>query len=171
MFCASFGNADVYVEHRIARSILMEESRFKSAEFGVSQGAGVRVVAGDKSGYAYTEEITEEALLRAAEVASYIARGTDASEPVSIDAPSDRQTFGTVQLPLDDIADSIAERYNQSPEKTRAAVEPKCRELVDAGFVIMAAEPTALPYHVSMPRDQLDRDEMTRSMREAGWIQ
>ena len=72
---------------------------------------------------------------------------------------------------LDDIADSIAERYNQSPEKTRAAVEPKCRELVEAGFVIMAAEPTPLPYHVSMPRDQLDRDEMTRSMREAGWIQ
>jgi len=72
---------------------------------------------------------------------------------------------------LGDIAGSIAERYNQSPEKTRAAVEPKCRELVEAGFVIMAAEPTPLPYHVSMPRDQLDRDEMTRSMRKAGWIQ
>ncbi len=55
--------ADVYVENRIARSIVMEESRFKSAEFGVSQGAGVRVIAGDRTGYAYTEEITEEALL------------------------------------------------------------------------------------------------------------
>ena len=31
---------------------------------------------------------------------------------------------------LGDIADRIAERYNQSPEKTRAAVEPKCREII-----------------------------------------
>ena len=52
--------ADVYVEKRISRNILMEESKFKSAEFGVSQGAGVRVISGDKTGYAYTEEITEE---------------------------------------------------------------------------------------------------------------
>ena len=86
--------ADVYVENRIARSILMEEGRFKSAEFGVSQGAGVRVISGDKTGYAFTEEITEEALLRAAEVASYIARGSASCDPVSIDVPTQRQTFG-----------------------------------------------------------------------------
>jgi len=49
-------------------------------------------------------------------------------------------------------------------------VEQKCSELVDAGFVIMSDEPATLPYHVSMPRDQLDRDEMTRSMQQAGWI-
>jgi TldD protein len=110
--------ADVYVENRVARSILMEESRFKSAEFGVSQGAGVRVIAGDKTGYAFTEEITEKALLRAAEVASYIARGSGSMEPVAIDARSDRETFNSVRLPLEDIADSrrleIMERANQA---------------------------------------------------------
>ena len=110
--------ADVYVENRISRSIVMEESRFKSAEFGVSQGAGVRVIAGDKTGYAYTEEITEEALLRAAEVASYIARGAPMGAPVAIGAPTQLQTFGTVQLPLEDIADArrleIMERANQA---------------------------------------------------------
>jgi len=68
------------------------------------------------------------------------------------------------------IADCIADRHNQSVEKMRALVEQRCRELVEAGFVIMTDEPAPLPYHVSMPRDQLDRDEMTRSMREAGWI-
>ena len=68
--------------------------------------AGVRVISGDKTGYAFTEEITEEALLRAAEVASYIARGTDVIEPVAIGSPTQRQTFGSVQLPLEVIADS-----------------------------------------------------------------
>jgi len=110
--------ADVYVEKRIARSILMEESRFKSAELGLSQGAGVRVIAGDKTGYAYTEEVTEEALLRAAEVASYIARGTATVEPAAIGAPTPHQVFNTVQLPLEEIADArrleIMERANQA---------------------------------------------------------
>ena len=71
---------------------------------------------------------------------------------------------------LGDIANSIAERYNQSAESVRAMVEQKCQELVESGFVILAHEPAPLPYHVSLPRDQQDRDEMTRSMQEAGWI-
>ena len=41
--------ADVYVEHRISRRILLEESKFKSAVFGISQGAGVRVISGDRT--------------------------------------------------------------------------------------------------------------------------
>ena len=47
--------ADVYLENRVSRDILMEEGRFKSAQVGISQGAGVRVIVGDKTGYAYTD--------------------------------------------------------------------------------------------------------------------
>lgn len=96
--------ADVYVENRIARNILMEESRFKSAEFDISQGAGVRVIAGDKTGYAYTDEITEEKLLRAAEVASFVAGQGQPAKPVNI-TDTRRDSFVTVKLPLNDIAD------------------------------------------------------------------
>jgi hypothetical protein len=71
---------------------------------------------------------------------------------------------------LRDIADRLAERYNRPVEPIRAQVEEKCHELVAAGFVIMADEPSPLPYHVSIPRDQQDRDKMTRSMHEAGGI-
>lgn len=110
--------AEVYGEHRISRSILMEESRFKSAEFGVSQGAGVRVISGDKTGYAYAEEITEEALIRAADVASTIARGSEVVESVSVGAPSVRETFGSVEVPLEQVADDrrleMMERANQA---------------------------------------------------------
>jgi len=80
--------AEVYIEKRISRTILMEESKFKSAVFGISQGAGVRVIAGEKTGYAYTDEIADDKLLRAAEVASTIARGSRASKPVDIRAGS-----------------------------------------------------------------------------------
>jgi TldD protein len=96
--------ADVYIEKRISRQILMEESVFKSGLYGISQGAGVRVISGNKTGYAYTDEITEEKLLRAAEVASFVAKGGSkaTTAPISV---SSYPSFVTVQQPLSEIAD------------------------------------------------------------------
>ena len=75
---------EVYIENRVSRSILLEEGKFKSAVFGISQGAGVRVIAGDKTGYAYTDDLTVDGFLRAADVASVIARGSRAVQPVDV---------------------------------------------------------------------------------------
>jgi TldD protein len=109
--------ADIYIEHRISRSVLMEESRFKSAVFGISQGAGVRVIAGDKTGYAYTDEITLEKLMHSAEVASYVAQGSKVTKPVNIE-PADRPTYISVKVPLGQVADEdrlkILERANDA---------------------------------------------------------
>lgn len=109
--------AEVYVENRTSRNILMEESRFKSAEFGISQGAGVRVIQGDKTGYAYTDELTEAKLLRAAEMASFVAAGSDAARPVNVRAEM-RPSFVTVKLALDQVADEkrldVCRRANQA---------------------------------------------------------
>ena len=109
--------ADVYLENRVSRQIIMEESLFRSGLYGIAQGAGVRVVAGDKTGFAYTDEITEENLMRAAEVASYVARNTGIIPPVSISG-AERESFITVMQPLGEIADTkrieIMERANQA---------------------------------------------------------
>jgi len=96
--------ADVYLENRISRQIVMEESIFKGGLYGISQGAGVRVISGNKTGYAYTDEITEEKLLRAAEVASFVATGGNRITPAGISVSS-RPSFITVQQPLGEIAD------------------------------------------------------------------
>jgi TldD protein len=96
--------ADVYLENRVSRQIVMEESKFKSGLYGISKGAGVRVISGNKTGYAYTDEITEEKLLRAAEVASYVARNGNMISPVNINETS-RPSFVTVKQPLGEIAD------------------------------------------------------------------
>jgi len=109
--------ADVYLENRISRRILMEESKFKSALFGISQGAGVRVISGDKTGFAYTDDITEEKLMRAAEVASFIARGTKEIGPVDVQEAK-RKSFIKVKLPLEVVADEkrldVVKRANQA---------------------------------------------------------
>jgi TldD protein len=109
--------ADVYLENRVSRQIIMEESLFRSGLYGIAQGAGVRVVSGDKTGYAYTDEITEENLMRAAEVASYVARNSPVTTPVNI-AGAERESYITVRQPLNEIADTrrieIMERANQA---------------------------------------------------------
>jgi TldD protein len=109
--------ADVYIEHRISRTILMEESKFKSAEFGISQGAGVRVIAGDKTGFAYADEVGEAALLRAAEVASFIARGSAAAKPAPVREGS-LPARVSAKLPLSAVADEkrldVLRRANQA---------------------------------------------------------
>lgn len=111
--------AEVYVENRISRRISMEESKLKSGVFGISRGAGVRVISGNKTGYAYTDEITEEKLERAAEVASFVARGTKPVMPVDINkTKTKRDSYVTVKLPLQDVADDkridVMKRANQA---------------------------------------------------------
>ncbi len=66
--------ADLYFEHTVAESVSMEESLVKRASKSISQGVGVRATAGEKTGYAYSDEITLPQLERAADTARYIAR-------------------------------------------------------------------------------------------------
>src|SRR5271166_4342145 len=51
------------------------ESMVKSAAQGVSMGVGVRVIAGERTGYAYSDDLSPERIRKAARVAALIARG------------------------------------------------------------------------------------------------
>src|SRR2546421_12903852 len=66
--------ADVYFEHTVDESISLEVSLVKRASMSISQGVGVRATAGEKTGYAYSDEITLRQLEQAADTARYIAR-------------------------------------------------------------------------------------------------
>src|SRR5450631_673439 len=62
--------ADLYFESVAATSIGVDESLVKSASQGVSAGCGVRVVSGERTGYAYTDDLSAERLLHAARTAA-----------------------------------------------------------------------------------------------------
>jgi TldD protein len=76
--------ADVYVEARRASSLQLEEDLLKESSESVSLGAGVRVVAGEQTGYAYTNDCSRESLLGAARVAAQIAVGPMRSERIDL---------------------------------------------------------------------------------------
>ena len=67
--------ADLYFEHQTSSALLLDESLVKSASQGISAGMGVRVLAGERTGYAYSDDLSPEKLLRAARTAAHIASG------------------------------------------------------------------------------------------------
>ncbi len=67
--------ADLYFEHLSTSSIAMDEGIVKSATEGVTLGVGVRVITGERTGYAYSDDLSPEKIRKAARVAACIARG------------------------------------------------------------------------------------------------
>ncbi len=85
--------ADLYFESCVSESVSMEESLVKRATKSVSQGVGVRATAGEKTGFAYSDELTKKDLELAADTARYIANspsGTDGGSSACPPTPNAR---------------------------------------------------------------------------------
>ena len=65
--------ADLYFEYRSGADFVLEDGRVRTVGRGVTLGLGVRVLRGDATGYAYTEELAEDRMLEAARTAAQIA--------------------------------------------------------------------------------------------------
>lgn len=76
--------ADLYFEYRSGADFVFEEGRVRTVGQGVVLGLGVRVLRGDATGYAYTEELSEERMREAARTAGQIASGGGAPGPVGL---------------------------------------------------------------------------------------
>lgn len=76
--------ADLFFEYRATGSWAFEDQILKAAGRGVTMGLGVRVRVGDAVGYAYTEDLEQDAMLHAARTAGSIARagGGHAAAPL-----------------------------------------------------------------------------------------
>src|SRR5690349_6370042 len=66
--------ADLYFQHSASESWLYEDGIVKSGSHHVEQGVGVRAMAGEKTGFAYSDEIALPALSEAASTANAIVR-------------------------------------------------------------------------------------------------
>ena len=73
--------ADLYFESVTATALGVDEQIVKSASQGTSAGCGIRVLSGERTGYAYTDNLSPERLLHAARTAALIASGP-AKQPV-----------------------------------------------------------------------------------------
>jgi TldD protein len=122
--------ADLYFQYSRHESWSLEEGQVKSGSYNVEQGVGVRAVSGEKTGFAYSDEILLPALSDAATAARAIARsGASAGTPV-------RQRSGTaakLYAPLDPIAsleDAAKVKLLETVEAEAKRADPRVTQVM-----------------------------------------
>ncbi len=68
--------ADLYFEHKTLNNLSLQDGNVNRAYSNVDFGVGIRVLKGDQTGFAYSETITLEAMMKAANTAATIANGS-----------------------------------------------------------------------------------------------
>ena len=67
-------DADLYFQYTRAEGWSLEEGIVKTGSFSIDQGVGVRAVAGEKTAFAYSDDISEASLMDAAQTVRAIAQ-------------------------------------------------------------------------------------------------
>jgi len=80
--------ADLYFESELSESVSMEEGIVKRAGKSISQGVGVRATSGEKTGFAYSDELTRQDLQIAADTARYIANSPQGAGTLPVPQPT-----------------------------------------------------------------------------------
>jgi TldD protein len=99
------GFAEIFVEDRRGSAVTLDDGRIEDLSSGRDRGAGVRVVAGNTTGFAHTADLSEKGLVAAAEAASAAARsGGGATREVALASQSHYPTPSPVDVLPADVA-------------------------------------------------------------------
>ena len=128
--------ADIYLEATSPLSILCEDSRIEKVLAGNEQGAGIRLLSGQRSAYAYTNELTTASLLDLADAVSD-AFGNAEKAALSTVSLVRNATFsgGTVRVPAETVDTDrkaalviVADRVARSVDRRIRQVQVVYRE-------------------------------------------
>ncbi len=135
--------ADLYFESVTSTSLGVDESMVKTASQGISVGCGIRVLSGERTGYAYTDDLSAEKLLKAARTAALIASGPArelmsgfraSPEGTSLYpvAGAESDTEIAAKLKLIERADKAARAYDPRITQVRAGINDELRRILVA---------------------------------------
>ena len=113
--------ADLFFELKVNHSIGLDEQIVKSATKAINVGVGVRVLSGDKTGYAYSEDLERESILKAARTAAFIASSSSSGGKIAVGRPgvAQQDLYSSPLLPADlAVSDKIA-LLRQADESAR----------------------------------------------------
>src|SRR6187401_1442991 len=120
--------ADLYFEHHRTSSLLLEEGIIRTASAGVTCGLGVRVVSGERTGYAYTDDLSPAAMARAAGTAAHIAADTRTVAPQAVSSAPVERRYGPETVSVLDLAARIA--ILERAERAAKAYDPRIEKVV-----------------------------------------
>ena len=105
--------ADLFFEHSYRNNIGLQDGAVNRASSNIDFGMGVRVLAGDQTGYAYVENVTLDEMLKAARTAARIATGSAGKAPVALTEEPIPNNYYGVQTPWDELAVNAKTPYLQ----------------------------------------------------------
>lgn len=133
-------HADLYFEHRVSAVMVLDDGRIQEIDRAINLGCGVRVLAGDATGYAYTEDLSSEGLLRAAETASSIAMGGGLERGIELHGvpalslyPIGQPTFEADALSKLDLlrrADAAARSYHERVKRVTVSLAESSKQIL-----------------------------------------
>ena len=123
--------ADLYFQYSRYEGWNLEESIVKAGSFNIEQGVGVRAISGDKTAFAYSDEISYEALEDAAKATRAIA---SAGQTRTV-----KSNKGSLPAPLYRAIDPVASLQSAEKVALLEKLEKKCRALDPRVTQVMAS--------------------------------
>ncbi len=124
-------DADLFFQYTRSEGWSLEEGIVKSGSFGIDQGVGVRAIAGEKTAFAYSDDISEAALLDAARTVRTIGAAGQAQK---VKVAAQRVASSRVlYAPMDPIAtlDSTAKvALLERVERMARAKDPRVKQVM-----------------------------------------
>jgi len=134
--------ADLYFQYSRSESWGLEEGQVKSGGFAIDQGVGVRAISGEKTAFAYSDEINLPALQEAAKATKAIAALGSEQTAAGIITPTPKSLY----LPNDPIASlsaeakvKLLERLEQFAKKIDTRVTQVMANIAGEYEVVMVA--------------------------------
>src|SRR6201996_449685 len=133
--------AALYFEAVTSTSLAMDEGIVKTAAQGVSVGCGVRVLSGERTGFAYTDDLSAERLLKAARTAALIASGPQTTRIAGFQQTRTPQLYPvagssdaeiSAKLELIARADRAARAFDPRIVQVRAGLNDELRRILVA---------------------------------------
>jgi TldD protein len=120
--------ADIFLEKKITTAIGCEDNKIERVNTGIDIGAGVRVINGSATSYAYTNDLSLHSLLQIANVASRAAKSGLRTRPIKVHKKLPHFDFD-VELPPDKVP--VSDKVGQVEQANKAArgVDEKIKQV------------------------------------------
>lgn len=125
--------AEIYVEDKRSTSAGLDDGKVEQVTSGRDRGAGIRVIAGETTGFAHTSDLSERGLLAAAEAAATAAKQGDGGVHTVALGSLLRHSVNTVRIAPDEVAKARKVEMLQRVDAAARAVDGAVVQ-VSAGY-------------------------------------
>jgi len=133
LLCTDIDAADLYFQRTRLESWVLDDGIIKEGSHSIEQGAGLRAISGEKTGFAYTDDLHVPDLLKAADAARAITRaGQEGSIKVSSQKPA-RPLYPAID-PLDSLGENEKIELLRRVDAEARAQDPRVQQ-VTCGLV------------------------------------